>query len=86
MIEISDAERCTSCDICVNVCPINVFDRMHGPMRRGKAAESTRAICLRSMNGCAVAGSLNAVDTKTAKLADDPALWLRSPLGRGTRP
>jgi NAD-dependent dihydropyrimidine dehydrogenase PreA subunit len=26
MIEIVLAERCTSCDICVKVCPTNVFD------------------------------------------------------------
>jgi NAD-dependent dihydropyrimidine dehydrogenase PreA subunit len=29
-IEIIDAERCTSCDICVNVCPTNVFDKTDG--------------------------------------------------------
>jgi len=26
MIEIVDTERCTGCDICVRVCPTNVFD------------------------------------------------------------
>ena len=30
MIEVIDAERCTSCDICVSVCPTNVFDRTDG--------------------------------------------------------
>jgi NAD-dependent dihydropyrimidine dehydrogenase PreA subunit len=30
MIEIIDAERCTSCDICVSVCPTNVFDKTDG--------------------------------------------------------
>jgi NAD-dependent dihydropyrimidine dehydrogenase PreA subunit len=30
MIEIIDAERCTSCDICVSVCPTNVFDKTEG--------------------------------------------------------
>lgn len=26
MIEIISAERCTACDICVRICPTNVFD------------------------------------------------------------
>ncbi|TGN72957.1 ferredoxin family protein [Bradyrhizobium yuanmingense] len=30
MIEIIDAERCTSCDICVRGCPTNVFDKTDG--------------------------------------------------------
>jgi NAD-dependent dihydropyrimidine dehydrogenase PreA subunit len=30
MIEVIDAERCTSCDIRVNVCPTNVFDKTDG--------------------------------------------------------
>ena len=30
MIEILDAERCTECDICVRICPTNVFDTVEG--------------------------------------------------------
>ncbi|GGI33599.1 MULTISPECIES: 4Fe-4S dicluster domain-containing protein [Bradyrhizobium] len=30
MIEVIDSERCTSCDICVAVCPTNVFDKTDG--------------------------------------------------------
>ena len=30
MIEVIDAQRCTSCDICVTVCPTNVFDKTDG--------------------------------------------------------
>ena len=30
MIEVIDAERCTSCDICVSVCPTNVFNKTDG--------------------------------------------------------
>lgn len=26
MIELVSAERCTQCNICVAVCPVNVFD------------------------------------------------------------
>jgi len=33
MIEVIDAERCTSCDICVSVCPTNVFDKTEGNPR-----------------------------------------------------
>ena len=28
MIEVIDGERCTSCNICVTVCPTNVFERI----------------------------------------------------------
>ena len=27
MIEIVSADRCTRCDLCIRVCPTNVFDR-----------------------------------------------------------
>ena len=30
MIEIVSAERCTACNICVKVCPTNVFDIVAG--------------------------------------------------------
>lgn len=30
MIEVIDPERCTACDICVNVCPTNVFGKTDG--------------------------------------------------------
>ncbi|HEV7965741.1 MAG TPA: ferredoxin family protein [Actinoplanes sp.] len=30
MIELVLADRCTSCDICVRVCPTNVFDAVPG--------------------------------------------------------
>lgn len=30
MIELINAERCTSCNICVRVCPTDVFDRVPG--------------------------------------------------------
>lgn len=30
MIEIISAERCTSCNICVRVCPTHVFDIVEG--------------------------------------------------------
>lgn len=30
MIEVIDAERCTACNICVTVCPTNVFDKTNG--------------------------------------------------------
>ena len=30
MIELINAERCTSCNICVRICPTDVFDRVAG--------------------------------------------------------
>lgn len=30
MIEILNADRCTECDICVRICPTNVFDAVEG--------------------------------------------------------
>jgi NAD-dependent dihydropyrimidine dehydrogenase PreA subunit len=33
MIEIVDASRCTGCNICVRVCPTNVFDALPLPAR-----------------------------------------------------
>jgi len=30
MIEVIDSETCTSCNICVRVCPTNVFDKTDG--------------------------------------------------------
>jgi NAD-dependent dihydropyrimidine dehydrogenase PreA subunit len=27
MIEVVSAQRCTRCDICIKICPTNVFDR-----------------------------------------------------------
>ena len=30
MIELVSTERCTECNICVQVCPMNVFDRVDG--------------------------------------------------------
>ena len=30
MIEVLSPERCTSCDICVRICPTNVFDAVEG--------------------------------------------------------
>ena len=30
MIEILNADRCTECDICVRICPTNVFDTVAG--------------------------------------------------------
>jgi NAD-dependent dihydropyrimidine dehydrogenase PreA subunit len=30
MIELVSAERCTECNICVAVCPVNVFDAQPG--------------------------------------------------------
>jgi NAD-dependent dihydropyrimidine dehydrogenase PreA subunit len=30
MIELVDTETCTSCNICVRVCPTNVFDKTGG--------------------------------------------------------
>ena len=30
MIELISEERCTSCDICVRVCPVNVFEARDG--------------------------------------------------------
>ncbi|MEJ1976980.1 MAG: 4Fe-4S binding protein [Acetobacteraceae bacterium] len=30
MIELLVAERCTACNICVQVCPTNVFDAVPG--------------------------------------------------------
>ncbi|MFD2249402.1 NAD-dependent dihydropyrimidine dehydrogenase PreA subunit [Pseudochelatococcus lubricantis] len=30
MIEVISEDRCTSCNICVNICPTNVFDAVKG--------------------------------------------------------
>ena len=56
MIEVIDAERCTSCDICVNVCPTNVFDKTDGiPVIARQSDCQTCFLCeLYCPGGCAV--------------------------------
>jgi NAD-dependent dihydropyrimidine dehydrogenase PreA subunit len=34
MIEVVSAERCTGCNICVYICPVNVFDAVEGSIPR----------------------------------------------------
>ena len=41
MIELIDSERCTSCNICVRICPTDVFDRLPG----GPPAIARQEVC-----------------------------------------
>ena len=46
MIEVIDSERCTACDICVNVCATNVFDKTDGiPVIARKSDCQTCFLC-----------------------------------------
>jgi NAD-dependent dihydropyrimidine dehydrogenase PreA subunit len=80
MIELVSAERCTQCNICVAVCPTNVFDAMPDapPII---ARQGDCQTCFMCELYCPVDALFVAHDSERPTMVDEPALVATALLG-----
>jgi NAD-dependent dihydropyrimidine dehydrogenase PreA subunit len=73
MIELVSNERCTECNICVQVCPMNVFDRVAGAAPV-VARQSDCQTCFMCELYCPEDALYVSPDTMSIEIVDEHAL------------
>jgi NAD-dependent dihydropyrimidine dehydrogenase PreA subunit len=77
MIELISTARCTECNICVRICPMNVFDRVAGAAPV-VARQHDCQTCFMCELYCPDDALYVAPDTRAVQSVNEPALALGS--------
>ncbi|MET0343823.1 MAG: ferredoxin family protein [Polyangiales bacterium] len=80
MIELISDERCTKCDICVRICPTNVFDAVEGGAPT-IARQQDCQTCFMCEAYCPADALYVAPDSAQSVEVDEPALIADGQLG-----